>query len=201
MGSYGNSAAALQQLIDARKYSSIVPFLEDLELQVGGTTTDPDWPYTVHILGYLINNDLDNARYLYKRTPQNVKEVAGSQVQAAWRLTQALWTQDYQTVHITLRDFAWGAQATPVARHLKDVVRARVIALVSRAYTTISAVDAAAFLGLSPAETIQMVEGMGWLLQADTQMLTVKACVVEEQQRTTPLQLQQLTEYVVHLEG
>lgn len=199
MASRENGAAVLQKMIDSRDFTNIVANLEERELQVGGCSFVPDWPYAVQMFGYLINNDLDNSRFVYKRAPAIIKE-KDLQVQAAWKITQGLWTQDYQTVHSTLKDHLWSDLVSPVARYLHDVVRARVIALVSRAYTTISTADAATFLGLPSAEAIEMVQGMGWELQS-ANMLKVKSVAVAEDKRTTPLQLQQLTEYVVHLES
>jgi len=190
----------LQAIINARDYQNLSPFFEQYELTLGGTTALPEWPYNLHILGFLINNDLDNARFLWKRIPKHISD-ANPELQAFWRLTQAMWTRDSPTMYTCLHSNQWSVACSGAVAFLTETIRKRTMALLSKAYTTVSVADSANFLGLTEELTLKFVELAGWQLDVASKMLTVKNAEEEQQATTGYKQLQQLTEYVVHLEG
>ncbi len=96
------------------------------------------------------------------------------------------------------------APARPQARPLVDATalrfRGHMLDLISRAYTEISPARAASLLGISEQDALQLAASEGWQLDAAAGVLTVVAKPVDSRMATSFEQLQQLTEYMVHLE-
>mmetsp|Transcript_23671 Transcript_23671/g.51675 ORF Transcript_23671/g.51675 Transcript_23671/m.51675 type:complete len:203 (-) Transcript_23671:230-838(-) len=196
----GVFATVVQKAIESQDFGSISTICDEYELQLGGSAAVPDWPYNLHMIGYLINNDLESARFLWKRIPQIQKE-GSPELEALWRLTQAMWTRNYPLTHASLHSGKWSSECTGAVAYLAESIRERSIALLSKAYTTISLTDCAVVIGASEDITLKYMEQAGWQIDPATKMLTVRQREEEEENQTGYKQLQQLTEYVVHLEG
>lgn len=72
--------------------------------------------------------------------------------------------------------------------------------LLTRAYTEVTPARAASLLGLAEQDMLQLAQAEGWSYDAAAGMLTVVAKPAESRVSTSFEQLQQLTEYMVHLE-
>ncbi|KAF4384243.1 hypothetical protein G4B88_016809 [Cannabis sativa] len=72
--------------------------------------------------------------------------------------------------------------------------------LLQSAYSTISIQDTALFLGMNEDNATNYVVQQGWILDAASQMLTVKKQPLVKEQKLDPSKLQNLTEYVFYLE-
>uniref|UniRef100_A0A3Q7FAS5 CSN8/PSMD8/EIF3K domain-containing protein n=1 Tax=Solanum lycopersicum TaxID=4081 RepID=A0A3Q7FAS5_SOLLC len=152
-----------------------------------GIEFQDEWPYAIHLLGHIYSNDINSARFLWKKIPAAVKE-ARPEVVAVWRIGQKLWTRDYVGVHEAIRGFSW------------KLYRKRMFELLLSAYSTISTQDSAHFLGMNENDATNYVLQQGWALDSASQMLTVKKQAVLTEQKLDPSKLQRLTEYVFHLE-
>ncbi|KAG5625518.1 hypothetical protein H5410_010736, partial [Solanum commersonii] len=71
-----------------------------------------EWPYAIHLLGHIYSNDINSARFLWKKIPAAIKE-ARPEVVAVWRIGQKLWTRDYVGVHEAIRGFSWSPEVQP----------------------------------------------------------------------------------------
>ncbi|EFJ12386.1 hypothetical protein SELMODRAFT_182492 [Selaginella moellendorffii] len=192
---------AVRDLIAARRFNEIAAFCESLELEYAarGSEHGEDWPYAIHILGHIYNSDLDSARFLWKRIPDSIKQ---SQMELAqvWKIGQCMWTHDYVAVHEAIRGFDWTPDVKQVVAAVAEDFSRKIFRLLSTAYSTLSIPDAASFFGLTESETIALAEQQGWILDPTSQMFNVRSIPPTAEQKLDTSNLQNLTEYVFHLE-
>ncbi|NWS17614.1 CSN8 protein, partial [Pachyramphus minor] len=168
---------------------------------------------------YLLHNDMNNARYLWKRIPPAIKS-ANAELGAIWSVGQRIWQRDFPGIYSTISAHQWSETIQPIMEALRDATRKRAFALVSQAYTSIVADDFAAFVGLPVEEAVKGVLELGWQVDFAARMVMPKkpggwSCVLEaslkrfipssEPAAVPPIpneqQLARLTDYVAFLEN
>ncbi|GLJ40357.1 hypothetical protein SUGI_0829980 [Cryptomeria japonica] len=191
----------LRQAILSNNFHQIADICDDLELQLAAQgIKDPEgWPYSIHLLGHIYIQDMNNARFLWRRMSSSVKE-SQPEVIAIWKIGQCMWTHDYAGVHGALCGFNWSLEVQQIITALSENYRKKVFELLVAAYSTISVADTAQFLGTTETDAITYTLQRGWTLDNELQMLTVKGNPVVVDQKLDSSRLQNLTEYVFHLE-
>uniref|UniRef100_A0A8C4KBM6 COP9 signalosome complex subunit 8 n=1 Tax=Dromaius novaehollandiae TaxID=8790 RepID=A0A8C4KBM6_DRONO len=164
---------------------------------------------------YLLHNDMNNARYLWKRIPPAIKS-ANAELGAVWSVGQRIWQRDFPGIYTTISAHQWSETIQPIMEALRDATRRRAFGLVSQAYTSIVADDFAAFVGLPVEEAVKGVLEQGWQADSSTRMVMPKKPGVLEacfnrfipSSETAPVppipneqQLARLTDYVAFLEN
>mmetsp|Transcript_1274 Transcript_1274/g.1491 ORF Transcript_1274/g.1491 Transcript_1274/m.1491 type:complete len:197 (-) Transcript_1274:698-1288(-) len=191
-------SAALAAL-NTGNFEMISAACDEIELEVG--FMDSDWPYLLHLLGYLVKSDLVAARFLWKRIPDSAKQV-NPELTVAWEVTKRMWNGEYEGIYSLLQAEKWSSDIKPMINALLESNRKHVLQLLSKAYTTISVAEAAVFLGLSQQEAVQVTAGVGWSVDPTNPECLVVRPLSEDKGESIPEQnLHQLTEYVVHLEA
>eukprot|EP01099_Mayorella_cantabrigiensis_P006953 TRINITY_DN5975_c0_g1_i1.p1 TRINITY_DN5975_c0_g1~~TRINITY_DN5975_c0_g1_i1.p1 ORF type:complete len:217 (-),score=58.05 TRINITY_DN5975_c0_g1_i1:21-635(-) len=188
----------IHQETEQKNYSRVIALCSEFELEVSecGLEIGPIDPfYGIHLLCLLIQNDLNNARFLWKRIPTDLK---GGELFLIWKLGKHLWNRNYKEFYSSTKSAP--SQYQGLVKALIDSVRARTFTLLSRAYSSISIADCSAFLGLSPEETVAFTLSQGWNQEQQTLFLVPKRQPEDVTQKTGIAQLQQLTEYMVALE-
>ncbi|CAL8469829.1 g9371 [Coccomyxa elongata] len=194
------SSSQLHSAIDEGRFEDIAPQLDEEELQSSNPMVlTPDWPIAVHLLGHIYNGRLEDARFLWKRVPEAVKE-QNPELAAAFRLLQMTWNKDYQAIWPALGGHAWSPEAAKVIAALHTKLRAHSLQLLSRSYSTISPAKAAVLLGASETELQPLAEQEGWKLDPTTKMFKVEERVVEDADYADLQHLERLSQYMVHLE-
>lgn len=168
---------------------------EELERDEGHVSA---WPSAVHLLCLLQCGRLTDARFLYKRLPPVVQQE--QQVAAAYTLLRKLWQRDYPQVWTALSGFAWGEREALVVLGLTEKLRSDVLILLGKAYETLSVSAAAKQMGLGEADVSVLAVQRGWSLDQSTGMLSPPPISNSAEVKTGFQNLQQLTDYVVHLE-
>uniref|UniRef100_A0A0V0HCM8 COP9 signalosome complex subunit 8 n=1 Tax=Solanum chacoense TaxID=4108 RepID=A0A0V0HCM8_SOLCH len=191
----------LNEALASSSYDKIADICDNLMLQgaAEGIEFQDEWPYAIHLLGHIYSNDINSARFLWKKIPAAIKE-ARPEVVAVWRIGQKLWTRDYVGVHEAIRGFSWSPEVQPFVSSFAELYKKRMFELLLSAYSTISTQDSACFLGMNENDATNYVLQQGWALDSASQMLTVKKQAVITEQKLDPSKLQRLTEYVFHLE-
>ncbi|VFQ59066.1 unnamed protein product [Cuscuta campestris] len=191
----------LTDAMAAKSYDKIASICEDLMITSAakGVAFHEEWPYAVHLLGHLYNNEISSARFLWKTIPVGIKE-SRPELLAAWKIGQKLWTRDYAGVHEALRGYDWSPEVREIVDSFADRYTKKIFDLLVSAYSTISVQDTALFLGMNVEDATKYVLEQGWSLDAASQMLTVKRQVIAKAQKLDDSTLQRLTEYVFHLE-
>lgn len=195
------NVSVLHDSIDSGRFADIGSLSEgiELELAASGLEKPDDWPYVIHLLGYIYVSDLSSARFLWKRIPANVKQNHPELI-AAWKIGQCMWTYDHAGVHEALRSYSWSPAVKQLVAAIAEDYSRRIMKLLSTAYSTISVSDAARFLGLTEDETIRCTMQEGWTLDSVSKMLIVQSASPVAEQTLDSSNLQNLTEYVFHLE-
>jgi len=142
-----------------------------------------------------LTNDLNNARYLWKRIPTNAKS---DDVKAVWAITQAMWKKNYQEIYASLNHQFKNPEKALVDDLLASF-RQRTFSLLSDSYVSISVRDASVFLGLNENDAKTFVTQHGWQVQNDIFIPTPQKKVKD--QNTGIAQLQQLGTYFSFLES
>ncbi|KAK9134441.1 hypothetical protein Syun_013771 [Stephania yunnanensis] len=156
--------------------------------------------YSIHLLGHIIADDINSARFLWKSMPGVVKESA-AEVAAVWRIGQQLWLRDYAAVHEAVRGFDWSAEVRDLVLAFSGkLYTKRIFQLLLSAYSTISIGDTARFLGMTEEDAANYAQLQGWIMDPASGMLTVTKQPVVKEQKLDSSKLQRLTEYVFHLE-
>lgn len=191
----------LQVALASKSFENIGDICDNLMLQVASTgiSFQQDWPYSIHLLGHLYVNDLNSARFLWKSIPSGVKE-SRPEVVAAWKIGQCLWNRDYAGVHAAIRGFDWGPEVVGLVAAFGESYTKRNFQLLVSAYSTISVADTAMFLGMSEDDATSYALQHGWTLDSMSRMLSVQKPKIVSEQKLDSSKLQNLTEYVFHLE-
>ncbi|XP_011143603.1 COP9 signalosome complex subunit 8 isoform X2 [Harpegnathos saltator] len=158
--------------------------------------------YAQLLAAYLYQNDLCNAKYLWKRIPSNVK-AANEELGRIWLVGQRMWQRDWAAVHVAL-NADWSEDVTDIMTALKDKVRERIMKLISKAYSSLDLTVLASMTGLSLDEARRTAIDRGWSIDGamvqprkpdeDECNLSNEVCLTEDQ-------LQKLTQFVSFLEN
>ncbi|GAQ90147.1 hypothetical protein KFL_006060010 [Klebsormidium nitens] len=189
----------VQRALTQRQFHDLACILDALELEVAGSALDADWPYVLHLLGHVILQDLNSARFLWKRIPQSMK-LSNPELQAAWRIVQALWQHDRPEVHRALKGYAWTQPAQGLVTAIGEEFGMQMFKLLSTSYSSMYVDEAARILGVTTAETIALALQRGWSVDPTSKILTTTKSRERPEQKTDVSHLQNLTDYVFQLE-
>ena len=182
---------------------SLLLALEDLEFELGSDHKAAVL-YSTQLMAYYTVNDVDSARFLWKRIASPCKQDA--ELEKVWRIGQLLWAREYEQM-FALLSTERGTFSSGVAGLLGPFARAhqaRMLALLSKAYTLITPAVAAGCMGISPSEIVQYLTSLGWIESEGLMIPSTTSAGVNEATRNRAegmKQLQHLTEYVVHLDA
>jgi len=103
-------------------------------------------------------------------------------------------------VWAVLQRAPWSPRAAAAAAALTEKLRGEVAALLGKAYTTLGLAKAAGVLGLSEAEAAAAAQRLGWELDPGAGLLRLPRARLAAEAHGAGSRLQQLVDYVVHLE-
>ncbi|PRW56002.1 COP9 signalosome complex subunit 8 [Chlorella sorokiniana] len=195
----GTALAKVAALLEERSYDRLGSALDEAELEEPSALSSEQWPHALHLLAHIYAGRLEDARFLYKRTPDAAK-AASPELQAAFALLQRVWCKDYQHIWPALQ-FGWSEQVQPLAAALGERLRGRMLDLVSRAYGTISPAKLGALLGCSAEEAAAAAAARGWAVVEGLVEVRPPAPGSGTGDAAAQRSLQRLAEYVVHLEA
>uniref|UniRef100_A0A8C9RVA6 COP9 signalosome complex subunit 8 n=1 Tax=Scleropages formosus TaxID=113540 RepID=A0A8C9RVA6_SCLFO len=187
-------------VMTSENYNKLLEQCETQELEAPGGVATPQ-VYGQLLALYLLHNDMNNARYLWKRIPQAIKS-ANPELTAIWAVGQRIWQRDFPGIYSSIAAYQWSESILPIMEALRESTRRRAFGLVAQAYTSITAEAFAAFVGHSVEEAVRGVVSQGWQADPNTRMVMPQkpdpppvSLVPNEQQ------LARLTDYVAFLEN
>ncbi|XP_037579826.1 COP9 signalosome complex subunit 8-like [Dermacentor silvarum] len=182
-----------------REYSKLAADLEQQELEAANGVASPQ-AYGQLLAIYLLQNDLPNAKFLWKRIPQEIKQ-SHTELGNIWKVGQGLWFKDFPAIYNGLAQ-EWPDDIKPIMQELGERTRRRALMLVAKAYSSISLDDASSFLGIPKLELADVVCPLGWSVDAANGMVLPKHTVVRHEDSTpSEEQLAKLTDFVAFLEN
>jgi|Transcript_60823 COP9 signalosome complex subunit 8 len=161
----------LQQLAQGGLWEEFVHDCEAYELEMvsknPGFAESNVWFYTAFLFSYLITDDVNNARFLYKRIKDDVKKDV--EIEAAWAIAKCIWNQKLLEAHAMAIANHWQPQNKVFVDALQDSLQDRTLKLFSTAYSNIAISDLAQALGCDSAQAISMAQSKGLVkeVQAD----------------------------------
>ncbi|XP_043288087.1 COP9 signalosome complex subunit 8 [Venturia canescens] len=174
--------------------------LEKAELEAA-TGALPAQTYTQLLALYLHENDLCNAKFLWKRIPTNIK-TSTPELLKIWQVGQKMWKRDWSAVHAAL-NCEWSEDVRNIMNALKENVRERAMSLISEAYSSVELSAVSLMTGLTAEEARSAVLDRGWGLEDTT--VKPRKCDREQSNATnaslTEDQLYKLTQFVSFLEN
>ncbi|KAK3712858.1 hypothetical protein QZH41_019207 [Actinostola sp. cb2023] len=109
--------------------------------------------YTQLLAIYLLNCDICNAKFLWKRIPDDVK-TSCPELSKLWNLGCNMWKRDYQNIYSSLQH-DWSPLIQTYIVALKEKLQEKVFNLLGSAYTSIKAEDFVVYMGMSMNEAIE----------------------------------------------
>ncbi|XP_067596229.1 COP9 signalosome complex subunit 8 isoform X3 [Pseudorca crassidens] len=93
---------------------------ENQELEApGGIATPPVYGQLLAL--YLLYNDMNNARYLWKRIPPAIKS-ANSELGGIWSVGQRIWQRDFPGIYTTISAHPWSETVQPIMEALRGIL-------------------------------------------------------------------------------
>eukprot|EP01083_Nonionella_stella_P040810 110622_1 len=192
-------------IIKGQQFQALLRFCENLEVNLfeGYSEKRAATARSLQMLSYLILNDLDNARFLWKRVEFDERS---EELTALWKIGSALWKQDHESAYDAMSKFDWSEITKPFVAHLRESTRAHMLTLLAKSYSSISLESCTVELGMSredcdkPLHCLSDLISVGWTIEGNI----ARPPTIQPSQDTNidaQKQLQQLTEYICHLES
>lgn len=165
--------AQVTDKISAADFVGAIRSAEVLELMTCvNPVTDAQAPvrYARQLMLYLIVDDLDNSRHLWRRIDDGCK-AAGTELAAVWEVGKQLWLRTNIVMAYTALEREWSPELAPLAAALKEAVRQRQFALLSKAYSNLSLATVCAALALTDNDASEYCTSRGWAFDPATGLL------------------------------
>ena len=181
---------------------ALATYLEEFELDMCHTplaTPTSLSVYAVHLAALLLTEQLDSARFLWRRLPAEAK--AHAELCALWEVGKAMWRKDHGATVAAIGGFAWSA---PLLAMLMERLRAELLERAFRrcvgAYSLVSAANLAANLGVPEQKIHEMAAAAGWTTDAESGAYVPSAPEPAAAKPALLAQLELLTSYVAHVD-
>jgi len=172
---------------------------QELSSQLSGGRTGSE-VYSELLAGYIALGRLPEAKFLWKRIPDNVKQEC-PELGKIWEIGKSIWKRDYPNVFQNLQT-DWSDSIKPLMLFITQQYREDTLRLLSNAYSTIKMSDLAQYLGQSPSEAGQRVQSLGWKWNKETDMVEPVRCQTESYKRESlNNQLQRVADFISYLEN
>ncbi|MGH0163174.1 UNVERIFIED_CONTAM: hypothetical protein FKN15_047332 [Acipenser sinensis] len=107
----------LEAVLMDENYSKLLEQCETQELEAPGGIATPQ-VYGQLLALYLLHNDMNNGRYLWKRIPQAVK-TSNMELAAIWAVGQRIWQRDFPGIYTAIAAHQWSECIQPVMEALQ----------------------------------------------------------------------------------
>ncbi|XP_014249791.1 COP9 signalosome complex subunit 8 [Cimex lectularius] len=185
-------------MISLENIDQLAEELEKQELQAQGGVSTPQL-YGQLLAIYLYQFDLCNAKFLWKRIPQNIKS-QNTELGHIWNVGKAMWQRELPAVYTALSSTSWTDNVKPIMVGLKDKVREKCIGLVCKAYSSLNLEMLSLLLGMTTQEAIELAKKNGWNIE-DNIIFPVQQTSIPVNITSTEQQLHKLTNFVSFLEN
>ncbi|XP_078030406.1 COP9 signalosome complex subunit 8 isoform X2 [Epinephelus lanceolatus] len=107
-------------VIMEENFDKLLEQCEAQELEAPGGIATPQ-VYAQLLALYLLHNDMNNGRYLWKRIPQAIKS-ANPELTSIWAVGQRIWQRDFPGIYTAIAAYQWSENILPVMEALRGVV-------------------------------------------------------------------------------
>ncbi|XP_045178904.2 COP9 signalosome complex subunit 8-like [Mercenaria mercenaria] len=185
-----------QQITD---FEAVAKDLENQELEAPGGVANAV-VYGKLLCIYLLQNDTCNAKFLWKRIPQQVK-TGSPELAQVWAVGQKMWQRDFPGMYEALQK-DWTEPYKDIMTAVLEATRKRAFGLVAQAYSSINAEEFAAYMGMPINDAVKAAQNEGWQADPNTRLVTPKKIAPpSDPVLANEQQLSVLTDYVSFLES
>lgn len=178
-------------------YTSLMHDLEHQELNSGGQCSDRVYAQLLAI--YLLTNELQNAKFLWKRIPAQTKS-ASQDLKEIWAIGKLLLQRKSSLVYPLIDAYQWPPFLANIMIELKEAIKAQQFSLIQKSYSYISFASFKKMLYLkTDEEVLTIAKSFGW--QTDEEgVLVTKPAPVFESLSSNQEHLEKLVQHVTFLE-
>ncbi|XP_075212008.1 COP9 signalosome subunit 8 [Lycorma delicatula] len=173
--------------------------LEKQELDAPGGVP-PAQLYARLLAIYLYQNDLCNAKFLWKRIPASTKS-SHIELSNIWAVGRAMWQRDLPAVYTTISSTEWSDNVANIMRALHGEIQRRATELISRAYSSLGVNTLSALLGCSADEALRIAAQKNWEVDSSKIIIPTRPFSSPAQATSSEDQLYKLTDFVSFLEN
>uniref|UniRef100_U5EKJ7 Putative signalosome subunit 2 csn8 n=1 Tax=Corethrella appendiculata TaxID=1370023 RepID=U5EKJ7_9DIPT len=158
--------------------------------------------YSELFAAYLYQNDLSNARFLWKRIPQNIK-TGNNELEQMYKVFTCLWNNDTSGFYKAI-NYDWSKNVSELMFELKEKIQLETVNLVGRAYSSIFENVFAEMTNQTPEMIVDTCKSLNWeIVDGPFPRLIIPKVPVTEKPISTSSedQLQKLTDFVSFLEN
>lgn len=160
--------------------------------------------YKKLLMLYLMEFDLINAKFLWKRIPNSLK--TDDELTAIWKIGQHLWKREFTEAYSIISSYQWSDSHKESSQKLYSILQKRMTELVSNAYSIIKFDALAKLLGINDeAAMLEMANSKQWDIDHENKLVKIKKQLNEKQfsekDNDLPETLHRLTNYVSFLEN
>lgn len=181
-----------------QNYASLAYDLENQELTSSGNCSDRVYAQLLAI--YLLGNDLQNAKLLWKRIPTQTKNKSAD-LKEIWKIGKLLLERKSSQIYPLIDAYKWPNFLVNIMRELKDEIKKRNLNLIQKSYSWISTGDFKRMLYIrSDDELLALIGSMNWSLDGEDGILVTKSAQVFESLSSNQEHLEKLVQHVTFLE-
>jgi len=149
---------------------------------------------------HILQNDLCNAKYLWKRIPKSEKSKS-MELPAVWEVGKALWKHNYSEAQTLSTAYNWSDNVHKLMDAFREALRMRCLKLITQGYSSIKKQHLSSMLGLSEDETSDLIQRQGWSTQPDSEFVKpFSGKKLEDSAINNKEYLEKLTQYILFLE-
>lgn len=119
---------------------------------------------------YLIQNEILNAKFLWKRIPEQLKN-DNNEILNLWKIGQYLWKREFPNVYTAVSSMEWSPLLQPMLVKLVEELRNRLLRLVGNAYSIIKIDTLCQMLGLAETEVVEIILSKAWEIDLDKKIV------------------------------
>ncbi|XP_003387711.1 PREDICTED: COP9 signalosome complex subunit 8-like [Amphimedon queenslandica] len=150
----------IESFVSSGDIDGLAVFCEETELKSINCHPVPD-VYSSLLAVYLLKNELDHAKLLWKRIPGDVK-VSHPEIGKLWEIGTKLWIHSFSDVYSLIKDTTWPTHIVPILAMLNEKIRSRVLQLIGCAYSNISLNQFCVLLGLESQQALEVAAQQRW---------------------------------------
>lgn len=182
-----------------QNYASLAFDLENQELTTSGKCSDRIYAQLLAV--YLLNNDLQNAKFLWKRIPEQTKN-SSSDLKEIWKIGKLLLQRKTSQVYPLIDSYQWPNFLVNIVKELKEETMKQTLNLIQKSYSYISIDAFKKMLYItSDEQLLEILSTMGWQLDGDEGILITKTQPVFQSLSSNQDHLEKLVLHVTFLEN
>eukprot|EP00455_Lapot_gusevi_P022587 TRINITY_DN2352_c0_g1_i1.p1 TRINITY_DN2352_c0_g1~~TRINITY_DN2352_c0_g1_i1.p1 ORF type:complete len:218 (+),score=78.41 TRINITY_DN2352_c0_g1_i1:64-654(+) len=191
--------ATFQQLLANKSFDVLAQMCQQEELKLNPISGDGIRNACRLLASYLALHQMENARFLWKRIPDAVKK-SNNQIHGLGQLLFFQSKKQYAEFFGILNEHNWNPEMAAIVPALRESTAARNQLLIAKSFSAVDLSTVSTLLGLAPEAALAHVQGLGWNFVAAKSVVIPTRPAPSREQQIQLNQIDQLTDYIVHLE-